>query len=88
MSLKSMDVTHSPVWREVLIVFGVSILNFSALRNLLRLLLFGFGTKNNRCKKGFMIFDQLYCIFVCQLIQSLQQVEVPVGMYIAADDGR
>ena len=27
--LKSMDVTHSRVWREVLVVFGDSILNFS-----------------------------------------------------------
>ena len=55
-SLKSMDVTHSAAWREVLIVSGVSILNFSALRNLLLLLrssrglhlLFRFGTKNSQ----------------------------------------
>ena len=53
-----MDITHSPVWREVLIVSGVSFLNFSTLRNLLRLLrssiglhlLFGFGTKIVSCK--------------------------------------
>ena len=52
--MESIDVTHSPVWREVFIVFGVSILNFSTLRNWLRLLrskmglhwLLGFGTKN------------------------------------------
>ena len=83
-----MDVTHSPVWREVLIVSVVSILNFFALRNVLKLLissiglhlLFGFGTQ------GFLIFDLLNCIFVCQLMQCLQQIEVPVGIYIAADD--
>ena len=87
MSLKSMDVTHSPVCREVQIIFGVSILNFSSLRNLLRLLrssiglhLSGFGTKR------FLVCDQLYCIFLCQLIQCLQQVEVPVGIYIATDN--
>ena len=38
MSLRSMEVTHSHVWREVLIVSGLSILHFSVLRNLLRLL--------------------------------------------------
>ena len=50
---------HSPVWREVLMVSGVSILNFSTLRKRLSLLkssmglhlLFGFGTKNSRLKK-------------------------------------
>ena len=51
--MKSMDDTHSPVWREVVIVSGVSILNFSVFSNLFRVLrskiglhrLFGFGTR-------------------------------------------
>ena len=57
--LKSIEVTHSPCWREVLMVSGVSILNFSALRKRFNFLrsrmglqrLFGFGTKKSRLKK-------------------------------------
>ena len=53
--LEILNVTHSPVWREVLIVSSVSILNFPALRNLFRLVrssiglhqLFGLGIKNS-----------------------------------------
>ena len=37
-SLKSMDVTDSPVWRKVLILSSVSIMNFSVFRNLFRVL--------------------------------------------------
>ena len=71
--LESMDVTHTTVCREVQIVSGVSILNFSALRNLLKLLrssiglhmLFGFwDQKIAGCKTADLILDQLYCIFV------------------------
>ena len=78
---------------EVLIVSGVSILNFSALRNLFRLLrssiglhlLFGTVVK----AQIFLIFDQFYysSIFDHQLMQCLQQVEVPMGIYLAAYDG-
>ena len=54
--LKSMEVTHSPIWREVLIVSSISNLNFATLRNLFRLLrssiglqwLLRFGTKISR----------------------------------------
>ena len=54
-SLKSMEVTHSPACREVLIVSGVSILNDSVFKNLFSALrskmglhwLLGLGTKNN-----------------------------------------
>ena len=54
-SLKSMEVTHSPACREVLIVSGVSILNDSVFRKLFTLLrskmglnrLLGLGTKNS-----------------------------------------
>ena len=93
---ESKDVTHSPVCREVRIISGVSILNFSALRNLLRWLkfsiglhmLFGFGTKNSWLSNPRFDFRPTLSIFVCQLIQCLQQVEVPVRMYIAPDDCR
>ena len=55
----SIEVTHSPCQRDVLMVSGVSILYFSVLRkrfNLLKSsmglhLLLGFGTKNSRLKK-------------------------------------
>ena len=55
MSLKSMEVTHSPACREVLIVSGVSILNDSVFRKVFKVLrskiglhrLLGLGTKNN-----------------------------------------
>ena len=56
--LKSIEVTHSPCWTDVLMVSGVSILNFSALRKRFSLLrssiglhlLLGFGTKNCQLK--------------------------------------
>ena len=60
MSLKSIDVTHSPFCNEVLMDSGVSILNFSAFRYLfselssrigLHLLL-GFETKKSLLKKA------------------------------------
>ena len=52
-SLKSMDVTHSPAWREVLIVSGVSILNVPVFKKVFKVLrsriglhrLLGLGTK-------------------------------------------
>ena len=55
-SLKSMEVTHSPVCREVLIVSGVSILNDSVFRKVFKGVrsriclhrLLGLGTKNSR----------------------------------------
>ena len=55
MSLKSMDVTHSPVCREVLIVSGISILNDSVFRKVFKVLrskiglhrLLGLGKRNS-----------------------------------------
>ena len=55
MSLKSMDVTHSPDFREALIVSGVSFLNESEFKTVFRVLrsrigihwLLGLGTKNS-----------------------------------------
>ena len=55
-SLKSMDVTHSPTWREVLMVSGVSILNDPVFKKVFKVLrsrmglhrLLGLGTKNSR----------------------------------------
>ena len=38
LSLKSIEATHSSCWREVLMVSGVSILNFFALRKRFSLL--------------------------------------------------
>ena len=54
-SLKSIEVTHSPACREVLIVSGVSILNDSVFRKVFKVLrpkiglhqLLGLGTKNS-----------------------------------------
>ena len=59
-SLKSMDYTHSPVCKVVLMLFDVSILNFSDIRYLFSELryriafhfLLGFGTKNILLKKA------------------------------------
>ena len=63
-SLKSMDVTHSPAWREVLIVSGVSILNVPVFKKVFKVLrtrtglhrLLGSGTKNSRlpCEFDFL----------------------------------
>ena len=55
-SLKSMEVTHSPECREVLIVSGISIVNDSEFKKVFKLLrssiglhrLLGLGTKNSR----------------------------------------
>ena len=62
--LKSMDVTHSPAWREVLIVSGVSILNVPVFKKVFKVLrtrtglhrLLGSGTKNSRlpCEFDFL----------------------------------
>ena len=54
-SLKSMDVTHFPTWREVLMVSGVSILNDPVFKKVFKVLrsrmglhrLLGLGTKNS-----------------------------------------
>ena len=73
-----MDVTQSPVCKEVLILSGVSILNFSDFRNLfselksricLHLLL-GFGTNKSRLKKArdeyFFTFSiACFCVSAC-----------------------
>ena len=56
MSLKSMEVTHSPIYREILIVSGVSNLNDSVFRKVFKGLrsriglhrLLGLGTKNSQ----------------------------------------
>ena len=56
--MKSIEVTHSPCCREVLMVSGVSILNFSTLRKRFSLLrsrmglhlLLGLGTRKSRLK--------------------------------------
>ena len=58
-SLKSMDVTHSPACREVLIASGVSILNDSEFKKVFKALrsrtglhqLLGLGSKNSRLQK-------------------------------------
>ena len=57
--LKSMDVTHSPACREVLIASGVSILNDSEFTEVFKVLrsrtglhrLLGLGSKNSRLQK-------------------------------------
>ena len=41
--LKSMDVTHSPAWREVLIVSGFSILNVPVFKKVFKVLRSGIG---------------------------------------------
>ena len=58
MSLKSMDVTHSLLCKEVLMLSGVSILKvsdfrylFSELRSRIGHLLLGIGTKKSLLKK-------------------------------------
>ena len=59
MSLKSIEVIHSPGRREVLMVSGVSILNVCTFKNWFRLLrssiglhlLLGFGTMKSLLKK-------------------------------------
>ena len=63
-SLKSIKLTHSPFWRDVPMVTGVCILNFSGLRKSFNLLmssmglhrLFDFGTKINWLKIRVLIF--------------------------------
>ena len=58
-SLKSMDITHSPVCMEVLLLSADSMLNYSNFKNLFRVLrsrivlhLLGFVTKNRLLKKA------------------------------------
>ena len=69
MSLNSIEVTHSPCWREFVMVSGISILNFSTLMNGFSLLrssidlhrLLGFGTKNSRLKRMICLILANYC---------------------------
>ena len=91
-----MDVTHFPVWREVLILSGVFILNFSVFRNLIRVLRFkidlnlllGLGTKKCRLKKprDFLFLTSSTVCF-CTSACNACQVADPERMCIATYDG-
>ena len=82
LEVHGLEVMHSPGWREVLIDFGVSVLNFSVFRNLFRVLRSKIGLHccwvlepKNRLKEPAK-FD---CILVHKCMQCLCQVAVPDG---------
>ena len=92
--LKSMEVTHSPVCREVLIVSGVSILNNCVWEGVQGAqvqngsLPVGFGYKKKSVVKPLRCLNcyRVHSIFVQKLMQCLHQAEVPVKICLAAYD--
>ena len=73
MSLKSMDVTHLPFCKQVLMLSGVSILYFSEFRYLFSGLRSSIGLHSLFCNQNksveesprCLILDLFYCILLC-----------------------